>query len=135
MLAVTLTVLSTTGTVDDSEGSPSYYIGLLIFVIFVVDFLLRLFCYYLIHGRVDGFAKNTFNQIDFVVVAIDVVFLALPDGGDDSSSAQYTKVLRLVRTLRLFKLLRLRACHSCCTMFLDEQANVYQPMFWKHCAA
>ena len=88
MLAVTLTVLSTTDTVDDSEGSPSYYIGLLIFVIFAVDLLLRLYCYYRIHGRVDGFAKNTFNQIDFVVVAIDVVFLALPDGGDDSSSAQ-----------------------------------------------
>jgi hypothetical protein len=105
-LAVTMTVLSSTGTVSDAEGTPSYYIGLTIFVIFVVDLCLRSYCYYRIHGRLYGFYTNTFNQIDFVVVAIDIVFLAMPDTGDEGGNAQYTKTLRLIRMVRLLRILR-----------------------------
>ena len=51
---------------------------------------------------------STFNQIDVVVVLIDIVFLCIPEdeSGGDSSSAQYTKTLRLVRMVRLLRILR-----------------------------
>ena len=126
-LAMTLTVLSSLDILEDTEGSPSYYVGLVIFVIFALDLILRALCYYLIHGRIRGFLTNAFNQIDFLVVAIDVIFLCLPDVGSDGS-AQYTKAARLVRLVRLLRILRAaRVINAFAEMVGSDKGSYREP--------
>eukprot|EP00605_Chrysophyceae_sp_TOSAG23-4_P001362 GSChrysophyteH1.ASY1.ANO1.1482.1 assembled CDS len=105
-VAVTFTVLSAVSGVEDETGSPKWIVGIAIFVIFVYDLLVRLYCHFYIFSEVWTFLASTFNQIDVVVVLIDVIFLLLTSDGDDSGSAQYSKALRLVRMVRLLRILR-----------------------------
>lgn len=74
-------------------------------IIFCVELATRTYCYKVSRGGILEFFKNVFNQIDLLVIAIDITFLALPSGNGDGQN-QYTKVLRLVRLVRLLRVLR-----------------------------
>ena len=106
-VAVGITVYTTISGEDDTTGTKWYWIGIGIFAIFLIDITLRGYCHWYTKGELKTFIQNSFNQIDIIVVLIDIVFLAIPDDASgNSSSAQYTKTLRLVRMVRLLRILR-----------------------------
>ena len=78
---IIITIKITHKQTNKQTGSPIWLVGIIIFAIFLFDICMRSYCYYAVHGEVFTFFSSTFNQIDVVVVAIDIVFLLLPEDG------------------------------------------------------
>jgi hypothetical protein len=104
-IAVCLTVWQSITNVSDEPGTWLYNVGLVILFIFIVECSLRGYCAVYVRGSLYAFVSQFFNQIDFLVIFIDIVFLCLPTGGT-GPEAKYSKTLRLVRMVRLLRVFR-----------------------------
>ena len=106
LVAVAVTIYeSIAENVSTSEQYGLFVWEVLVFLLFLLELTTRAYCYKISRGTIIDFFKNVFNQIDFFVIAVDIVFLSLPAESGDSSS-QYSKVARLVRLIRLLRVLR-----------------------------
>lgn len=96
-LVVATTVLSILQLTDAVSFSPQAVHGYFIFdlfvsLVFMADLTVRYICISRIQSSLLAFFHDIFNDIDFFIVAMDIVMLSI--GGFGSSSYAFTKGLK-----------------------------------------
>ena len=100
--AVSTTIYQVLSSINDPVGSPLYIWGLVVTIVFIIDYLMRFYCSVWLYGQPLKFVTNAFNVIDALVILLDIVFLALPP----TSGSSLTKTLRLIRLVRMLRIFR-----------------------------
>ena len=72
---------------------------------FIVELTVRIFAWLKVKKEFDNFLLDPLNLIDMLVVAVDVILMASPDGGEGDFGG-LVKALRGARGFRLLRLLR-----------------------------
>lgn len=111
MVAVGITLYMVIEDYNDYPGSTLYDVGLAISTVFIAEVSIRMFCYRRIKGELRSFCYQTFNMIDLIVCAVDIVFLCMPSPKETSKSnknsgGKLVKTLRMIRLVRLVRIFR-----------------------------
>ena len=110
--AVAVTIYQVLSDAPETWDDPYFCFGVAVFIIFVIDYSSRIYCFTWLTGKLCKFMCDPFNVIDLMVILLDVVFFSLPSdiGGTEGN---FTKTLRLIRLLRLLRIIRAaKAVHS-----------------------
>ena len=80
-------------------------------VFFSVELVIRIYCHLVIYPNPFFFFQNSFNVLDFSLVAMDLILVGLGTGQNSlvgtARLSRIARVLRLLRLLRIFRALRL----------------------------
>ena len=122
LAAVSSTIYQVVAAVDDPMGSPLYIWGLVVTIVFIIDYSTRFYCSVWLYGQPMKFVTNAFNVIDALVILLDIVFLALPP----TNGGSLTKTLRLIRLVRLLRVLRAAKVISAVAQMVTKKQKPWQ---------
>ena len=95
---------------DASLRDTLFWADLGIFVVFCIEWACRLYCFHSVHENVLGFFQDGFNVLDFIVIAIDAMLLAmsgmLAEAEDAGSFSKGLRMLRIAKVVRMFRLMK-----------------------------
>ena len=129
--AVSTTIYQVIASIDDLVGSPLYIWGLIVTLIFIIDYSTRFYCRVWLYGEPLKFIFEPFNVIDFIVISLDIVFLSLPP----TSGGSLTKTLRLIRLVRLLRVLRAaKVISAVANMVTKNQKSWLMPTRYMKCS-
>lgn len=76
-------------------------------MIFLLELLLRLLCWKKIYNEMTSFFKDKYHILDVFVVLMDVLLIIIDVSiGASVDAASFTKMLKTVRFVKLFRILR-----------------------------